>query len=86
MDDDEFKEEMAKLRKYRNQTDWLPLVVIAIFWAGLWWRGIELEPQTNVLLGAVALVGYIVFREVRSMHATVMLAHILAARGQHIRI
>ncbi|MBL9075747.1 hypothetical protein [Tabrizicola sp.] len=86
MDDDDFKEEMAKLRKFRNETEWLPLLVIAIFWGGLWWNGIKPEPQINALLGAVAVVGYLVFREVRAMHATILHSQILAARGKHIRL
>ncbi|WP_137110258.1 hypothetical protein [Rhodobacter sp. SY28-1] len=80
---------MAKLRKFRNETEWLPNLVIThvitIFWGGLWWRGVNPEPQINVLLGAVAVVGYLVSPEVRAMHATILHAQILAAKGQHIR-
>lgn len=86
MDDDEYKDQMARLQKFRRETDWMPFVVFGIVWASMWWSGIEPEPQVNAVLGVVALVSYVLFREVRSMHATFMLAQIQAARGQHIRL
>lgn len=86
MDDDDFKDQMARLRKYRRETELTPLLLAVLIWAGMWWQGVDLEPQIEAVLAVVAVTGYLIFREVRSLHATFMHSKILEERGRHIRI
>ena len=86
MDDDEFKEQLAMLRKYRNETEWFPLVIFVTFWGSIWFGGVEMEPQIEAVLACIALVGFLVYREVRSLHASFLHAQILAERGLHLRL
>lgn len=80
MDEETFKYEMAQLRKYERNAEWFPFLIMSIFWGALWWNDINPEPQINAVLGAIAVAGYLIYREACSARAMAIRTFLLAER------
>jgi hypothetical protein len=79
---DELKDDLQKVRRFRTQTDLLPIGYGAILYASYWFWEVVLTPGEWAVVSVVGMVGWIAWREVREMRAAFMHDLVLKQHGR----
>ena len=84
--DDDFREDMDVLRKFRAQTDQVLFGLALGIAVGWWFADLDLTSGENAIAGLVTVFGLVLYREVRDARAEFLHHVILSQNGRKTRI
>jgi hypothetical protein len=79
---EEFEADLQKVRRFKTQTDLLPIGYGAILYAAYWFWEVALTPGEWAVVSVVGTVGWIAWREVREMRADFMHDLVMKQHGR----